>query len=133
MADQSAELIAHIMSHPPIGKFRPCAYYGVEEDALMFYFRDEPDYARRVNSRITIYLSMHDHELVGCQIKGVGRVLRELGKFDVTIKHGKVKLQFVLLAFMDSMLEGPETQEVYREVVRRAREKDVELEMPEMA
>jgi len=82
MADQSAELIAHIKAHAPAGDFRPCSYYGPEEDALTFYFRNDPDYAKRIDSRVTIYLSMDDHELVGCQLKGLGRVLRELGELD---------------------------------------------------
>jgi hypothetical protein len=133
MADQSAELIAHIKSHPPVGEFTPCAYYGAEEDALMFYFRNVPDYAKRINSRVTIYLSMDDGEMVGCQIKGVGRVLRELGELDVTIKHGKVKLKIVLLACMECMLDRADTRDIYREVYKRATEADVDLEMPELA
>jgi len=132
MADQSAEMIAYIKSHPPTGEFRPCAHYRPEEDALMFYFRNDPDYAKRINSRVTVYLSMDTNELVGCQIKGVGRVLRELGEFDVTIKHGKIKLKIVLLAFMDRMLELPDTRDVYREVYRRAAETDVDLEVSEL-
>ena len=115
MADQSAELISHVKSHAPVGEFRPCAYYGAEEDALMFYFRNDPDYAKRINARVTIYLSMDDDEMVGCQIKGVGRVLRELGELDVTIRHGKVKLKIVLLAFMDCMLDRLDTRVIYRE------------------
>jgi len=43
MADQSTELTAYIKSHPPVGEFLPCAYYGPEGDALMFYFRNDPD------------------------------------------------------------------------------------------
>lgn len=130
MADQSAELIEYIRSHPPLPEFVPCAYYGPEEDALMFYFRKAPDYSRRINSRVTVYLSMDDDELVGCQVKGVGRVLRELGEFDVTIRHGKVKLQIVLLALMERILEDPSTRDVYRKVYRRAAEEDVDLELP---
>ena len=130
MADQSDELIAYVKSHPPVGEFRPCAYYGPDEDAMMFYFRNDPDYAKRINSRVTIYLSMESNDLVGCQIKGVGRVLRELGQFDIEIRHGKIKLKIVLLAFLDRMLELPDTRDVYREVFRRATETDVDLEVP---
>ena len=131
MADESAELIAYIKSHPPVGGFTPCAYYGPEEDALMFYFRNDPDYAKRINSRVTVYLSEDTDELVGCQIKGVGRVLDELGQLDVSIKHGKVKLSVVLLAFMEPMLQRPETRKIYREVYKRATEADVDLELLE--
>jgi hypothetical protein len=133
MADQSAELIAYVQSHVPAGAFSPCAYYGAEEDALMFYFRNAPDYAKRLNARVTIYLSLDDHEMVGCQIKGVGRVLRELGELDVTIRHGKLKLKMLLLAFLEPMMERPETREVYREVYRQAEAADVDLEVPAFA
>ncbi len=129
MADQSAELIAHILSHPPEGVFVPCAYYGEEEDALMFYFRNDPDYAKRINSRVTVYLSEDTDELVGCQIKGVGRVLHELGELDLTIKHKGVKLKVVLLAVMEPMLQRPETRKIYREVYKKAEETDVDLEL----
>ena len=128
--DQSLELIKYINTHPPVGTFKPCAYYGAEEDALMFYFRNSPDYAQRINSVVTIYLSMDDNELVGCQIKGVGRILRELGQLDVTIKHGKIKLQVVLLAVMERMMNESDTREVYRTVFKKAQETDVELEVP---
>jgi hypothetical protein len=132
MADQSTELIEYIKSHPLVGEFSPCAYYGPEEDALLFYFRNDPDYAKRINTRVTIYLSEDTDELVGCQIKGVGRVLHELGQLDVTIKHGPVQLAIVLLAFMEPMLQRPETRNIYREVYKRAKETEVKLMMPEL-
>jgi len=132
MADQSLELTEYIQSHPPVGKFAPCAYYGPEEDALMFYFRNDPDYAKRINSRVTVYLSEDTDELVGCQIKGVRRVLDELGQLDLTIKHGGFKLEMVLLAFMEPMLQRPETRNIYREVYRRAKEKEVILNVPKL-
>lgn len=128
--DQSHELIEHILSHPPRGEFKPCAYYGPDEDALMFYFRDEPDYAKRLNSRVTVYLSIDTDEVVGCQIKGVGRVLDELGTFDVTVQHGKVKLMCVLMALVDSFAEQPENvRDVFRKASRRAVQDDVDLEV----
>ena len=132
MADQSSELIAHVRCNPPVGEFRPYAYYGPEEDALMFYFRNAPEFARRINERVTIYLAMDDNELVGCQIKGVGRVLRELGELDITIRHGTIKLHLVLLAIMDCMLERPDTRDIYRQLYRRASEADLDLEVPEL-
>ncbi len=133
MADQARELVDYIKSHPPEGDFSPCAYYGAEEDSLMFYFRNDPDYAKRLNSRVTVYLSMEDQELVGCQIKGVGRILRELGELDLTIRHGRIKLKIVLLAVMAPMVESEDTRQIYRELYRRATETDVDLELPELA
>jgi hypothetical protein len=133
MADQSKDLIDLVNTYKAAAEFQPCAYYGPEEDALMFYFRSDPDYAKRINSRVTVYLSMDDHELVGCQIKGVRRVLEELDELGLTIKHGAIKLHIVLLAIMDQMVEQEETREVYREVFKKAKETDVEFERPELA
>lgn len=132
MADKSKELIDYIEANPPAGVFAPWAHYGADEDALMFYFGQQPDYARRVNSRVTVYLSLETDELVGCQIKGVHRVLQDIGMFDVTISHGRIKLKLVFLAMLDSLSENPETREVYLQLSRRAVESGVELEFPEL-
>ena len=53
-------------------------------------------------------------------------------RLDLTIRHGKVKLQVVLLAFMDRMLDLPDTREIYRELYRQATAADVDLEVPEL-
>ena len=131
MADQSKEMIAYSDENQPTAEFVPCAQYGAEEDTLMFYFSDQPDYARRLNSRVAVYLSMQTDDLVGCQIKGVRRVLQDIGTFDCTIHHGRIQLKFVFLAMLDSLSEDPETRDVYLQLSRRAVETGVELEVPE--
>lgn len=130
--DDSEALIDYISRHTTSGEFRPCAYYGGEEDALVFYFRNEPDYAKRLNRRVTIYLSMETDELVGCQIKEVRSVLEDIGAFDVKIEHGKIKLSVVLLPFLGTVLDDPDARRLYRELGRAAAEYDPEISLPEL-
>ena len=133
MADQSNELIDFVTRQVPAGGFSPYCYYGTEEDALMFYFRNEADYAKRLNSRVTVYLSLDGNELLGCQIKGVRRVLEDIGNFDVTIEHGKVKLKLVFLAFLGTIDDDSPARELYLQLGKQAAETDVDVELPVFA
>jgi|GEM_PF-3308140 hypothetical protein len=112
-------------------EFSPYAYYGEEEDALTFYFSGERDYAKRINSRVTVFLSEETDELVGCQVKSVRHVLDDIGWFDVSIKHGKVKLSFLFVACRGEF--GEEDKLLFREINRHAMETDLEVAVPEMA
>jgi len=109
------------------GAFKPYACYGSEEDALTFYFKEDADYARRLNSRITIFLSQETNELVGCQIKSIRHVLEDLGWFDVDIQHGKVKLSLLFVA-CHAEFEEPAARQYYRQIGNRVRETDIELD-----
>lgn len=122
MAEEPRDLIEFVKEYEGEGEFRPYAYYGEEEDAFTFYFREAADYAKRLNSRVTVFLSLDDHELVGCQIKSVRSVLDDLGRFDVSIEdHKGTKLSMLFWAFRGT-IEDPEAEELYRSVVKAAQE-----------
>src|ERR1700679_1605698 len=87
MAIDETELKHLLRENAPSGEFRPCAFYDSEADALTVYFSNEPEHGKRLNSRVTIYLSDETEELVGCRIKGVRMVLDDIGSFDVSISH----------------------------------------------
>lgn len=130
MAEDTAELKTLLSSvRPDEGEFTPCAYYGPEEDALVFYFRNDPDYAKRLNSRVTLYLSLASNELVGCQIKGVKRVLDDIGWFDVSISHGKVKLKLLFVALHATIPDDPESRSLYRRLGEAASQTELEVEV----
>jgi hypothetical protein len=98
------------------GEFRPRAYYGEEEDALIFYFRNEPDYAKRVNRWITIYRSLKDHQPVGCQIKGYSAVKESLRVF---FPNEPDMIQTIMGAFLGT-IEDDDSQQMFRAVGRAA-------------
>jgi hypothetical protein len=132
MATDAADLKRYLEENAPTGEFTPCAHYDADADALTFYFSNEPDYARRLNSRVTIYLSEESNELVGCRVKGVRAVLEDIGAFDVSISHRKVKLKMLFVALHGSFSTDPDARSVYRHIGRVVGNTDLEVDLPEM-
>jgi len=123
MADQLMELI----QGTPKVEFTSSAYYDAETDALTFYFSDDPDYGKRLNQRVTAYLSLATNELVGCRIKGVKAALDELGWFDVSISTGKVSLKLLFIAMRKELTEESDLREFYKRLGEVVQRTDVEL------
>ena len=82
------------------GKFEPKPFYSKEGDALTFYFEDEPSYRDRVDDFLTIYRSLKNNEMVGCQIKGVRNILKTLGDFGVSIREKQVSLGLLFIGYL---------------------------------
>ena len=79
-------------------RFEPRPFYSPDGDFLTFYFRDEDHYAERVDELLTVYRSMENHELIGCKIKGVSRILDTLGRFGVEVEDGEMRMSFLFLS-----------------------------------
>ena len=93
------------------GDFVPAPYYDLESDALFFYARDVPSYAKRLNSALTLYLAQEDNTLVGCKVKSVQRLLTHLDRlkrFGVSIVDHKIKLGILLQFALATPPEDPE-------------------------
>jgi hypothetical protein len=121
-----------LMNSATEGKFEPYAYYGCEEDALTFYFNPAADYARRINSRVTVFLSLETNELVGCQIKSVRHVLEDIGWFDVAIKTGKVRLDLLFVA-CHADFDDPDARSIYRQIGQHVKDAGIEVDVPGLA
>lgn len=133
MAQESSDLMTLFAENRPSGEFRPCVFYGFEEDALYVYFSNAPEYAKRLNSRITVYLALETNELVGCQIKGVRAVLEDLDSFDVEVSQGRVKLSIVFLAYHATIADDPAARNVYQQLARAASQANLEIDVPNFA
>ena len=79
--------------------FEPRPYYGPEEDSLTFYFHKAESYGKRVDELLTLFLSVKADVLVGCQVKGVRKNLKRLGRFGIAVKHGKVRLDLFFISW----------------------------------
>jgi len=128
MAIDSTDLKKHFEENAPQSDFVPCAHYDSDSDAVTFYFSNEPDYRKRLNTRVTIYLSDATHELVGCRIKGVRRVLEDIGWFDVSIKHGRARLDILFLPLHEAFADDEDARQFYRKLGDMARRFQVEIE-----
>lgn len=112
-------------------EFRPSAHYDADSDTMTLYFSNEPDYARRLNSRVTIYLSDESHKLVGCRVKGVRTVLEDIGWFDASIRHGKVRVDLLFLS-LHGTFNGEDGRELYRRLGEIVAGSGMEVAIPEL-
>ena len=130
MAVTTGDLMEWVSEPRQEGPFEPYAYYGAEEDALTIYFKEDADYARRINTRVTVFLSLDSDELVGCQIKSIQHVLEDIGWFDVSIKHGRVQVAMLFLACHGEFADEPEAREVYRAIGKEVSRAGLEVRVP---
>lgn len=133
MATNLSDLIANFEQETAGQEFQPYAYYDADSDALMFFISNEPEHGKRLNSRVTIYLSDETDELVGCRIKGVHSVLEDIGSFDVSISHRKIKLTMLFAALHGKFAEEPESRNMYRHIGRHVGKSDLEIDLPDQA
>lgn len=129
MATRWDELKSEFQKQTADRTFQPCAHYDVDADALTFYFRNDPDHGQRLNSRVTVYYSDDTDELVGCRIKGVRSVLEDIGWFDVSIRHNKIKLDILIVAFHAVFALDTSSREVYRQIGEAAHHSDLDVEV----
>ncbi len=61
------DLLQYLRANPPAGEFKP--YWGVEDGVLTAYWSGDPDYSVPQGDRVTLYLSLETHEVVGCRIE----------------------------------------------------------------
>jgi hypothetical protein len=118
------DLTSFIDSYQPKSEFEPSCYLCEESDTLTFYFRNDPDYAKRLGKHVTLYLSLEKDELVGCQIKGIRAVLENLPNF-IEIRHGRVKLRLIFMAFMAEVDDA--YRPLYSELGKYAEDRELDL------
>jgi hypothetical protein len=81
--------------------FKPYSRYCRESDCLEIFIAGDDAYAERVDPVLTVYWSEADHDaLMGCEIKGVRRLVQEAGAVGVEIaKGGKLQLAALITAY----------------------------------
>jgi hypothetical protein len=77
----------------PCKGFRAVPHYFPLGDYLTLYVKEERCYAERVDDLLTVFLSIKTNEMVGFKIKGVRRLLAELGTFGVSVQRDDVQVE----------------------------------------
>lgn len=93
----------------------PMVAYVPRGDYLSVFFCDEEYYAQRVDDFLTIYRSISSDSLIGCKVKGVSLLARNVQN-EISIEDDDVSL-LVLLPASD---ENSESKQYYYDVCRRA-------------
>ena len=122
--ENDAELQA-ILAKP----FEPSALYDEDGDCIEFFAENVPFNALRLDDWVTMYVAERDGRLVGCLIKRVQRLLREVPNLQEIVieQDNKMRLDyfFVLTA---ARLENKEVIHRYIELKHAA--DGVEVSMP---
>ena len=90
-------------------------HYFQDGDFVTYFYRDDLAYEERIDELLTVYRSIDTQEMVGCKIKGVRRILQELGNFGVFIDDGQMLLGML---FMAAAMVNPEKRQDYERVSR---------------
>lgn len=96
---------AEFLKTDDVPTFSPKPYYERKTESLIFYMRDERSTSIRLNSMLTLFVSMEDRSLVGIEVKGIPRLLKIADSFKIGIYDHKIRLG-VFLAF--ALTEKPE-------------------------
>jgi hypothetical protein len=62
-------------------------WYNQDGDCLNVLFRDVAYYAERVDGILTVFRDVNNDDIVGCQIKGLRYLARNLGELGIVINE----------------------------------------------
>jgi hypothetical protein len=118
----------HDLQQAELGQFKPAPYYEPDCDSIIFYARNEPSYAKRLNSLLTVFLSNVDDRLVGCEVKGIRNMLRLCKAFNVMVQDRQVPLGMFLAFALVEETKEPDLRARYQDALREV-SRDVQLDI----
>jgi len=122
----AAELADFLKANPPAKKFVPYTFLSKEADALTVYFEGDPDYSKRLNDHVTLFLSLDTHEIVGCRIKGISEIIADLPNY-LRVQHNGIELSVVFLTFRGGAVDEA-TRNAINSLGKVAADKKMKLE-----
>ena len=109
--------VADVLKQGRSGVFRSVVHYHRLGDFVTYYSVNEACYGERVDCFLTVYRSWQTGELVGCKVKEVVRLLRELGASDlVNDANATITLGMILTSAQVLPSDG---REVYQDLKSR--------------
>jgi hypothetical protein len=124
MADEATVNMLKEIASAPSSPFRGQPWYNSAGDCMIWYFSDRESYGERIDDKLTVYRCLSGDDLVGCQVKGVGALLKKLGSFNVEFHEKGVSLA---LLFYVSHFDGFDSTDdlvtrkpVYDRLMKRA-------------
>ena len=126
MAMNAKDLMKFLKENPPANKFVPYSYLSTEADALTVYFEGDADYSERLTDHVTLYRSVETKEVIGCRIKGIGDIIKDLPNY-IHIKHPKIDLSLIFLPFRGTA-DNEEARKALNTLAKQAAERKMVLE-----
>lgn len=119
------EILEILKANAPEKTFTPYTYFNKEADALTVVFEGDADYSKRLNDHVTLYLSLENHEIVGCRIKGISGIIEDLPNY-ININHSSVDVSILFLPFRGGVDEND--RDAINRLAKEATEKKLVLE-----
>lgn len=105
-----------------LGEFVPTPFYSEVGDFLDIVITNEETFSERIDETVTIHRSLATNKLVGCTIKGVSLILRNLFQI-VSVEGDGVRFDFLFIgAVAAKETQHQEAVEAYREIIDTFRE-----------
>lgn len=98
-------------------------------DFLTVYFSDDDAYTRRIDDLVTVYYSEATNELVGCKVKGVRRLVDEMGSLGVTLTSDEISVWVLIANSFDLAEMTPEYFRDYQLIQQKTRPVRIERSM----
>jgi|GEM_PF-2550664 len=117
-----AEELIQSLAHQVVEQFKPTLQYSEDGDFITYFFRDVECFGERVDKLLTVYMSLDGKDLVGCKVKGVARILGELGSFGVHLNDANAKLSLLFLGGIAVASPGATDMAYYRKLAEWTRE-----------
>jgi hypothetical protein len=115
-----------LKSNPPGKQFVPFCFISKEADALTVFFEGDPEYSKRLNDHVTLFLSLDTDEIVGCRIKGITDILQDLPNY-IHVEHNGTPLSLVFWSFRGGA-QDRKTRDAMNLLAREAQERQLKLE-----
>lgn len=124
------EEFAQLLLKAPTRKFDPQPYYESTTDSLIFYFRQEPSYSKRITKYLTVFLASQGDHLVGFEVKSLQTILKaieNLGDVDladpvtVNFEDKEVSLHVIVRCALVPEHDEPVSGTQYEEIASKVR------------
>jgi hypothetical protein len=106
--------------------FETQIYYDSDGDCIEFLASNEPFYAERMDSLVTVYYSEETNEVIGSLIKRVKSFIREVIQkvpgFKIEVRDGHIRLEHIFTAKM-WYFKDDENQEQFVKIYQTLRDK----------
>ncbi len=109
------------LGSPPAREFRPTPFICEESDSLTLYFENQASYGDRIDNFLTVFKSFETDEVVGFELKGIARKMRDLHAMIINAKTAKVHVRLIIMTYI---AETPANRELYDDLMQKSSQLD---------
>ncbi len=106
--------LADLISEYSLKAFKPVPTYDNDGDFLTFYTEDTDCYSDRIDDTLTLYRHPETEAIVGIKVKGVSKLLADIGPKGVVVKGDGFQLGILFYSWALEKDTSPEDFEILK-------------------